>query len=457
MLDLDPADSGALAALEDVHVAAKDWMAVQDLLARRLDLARSTADKTAVLGRMAELAERERGAVDDAIAHWYAVLDLDNALQPAYEQLERLLAKSQRWHDLVEVLGRRADVYGTLGDDDAELRTLARAADIWEGPLDNPDEAGEILEKILRREPSSVAALTRLARIHERTGDRAKATEVLQRALALGPTGQDAADLFFRLGEIASGEGDLDTARAHYRQALQHDGGHAGAVAALEKVAREARDWTLVADMLERRAAAIAAGGGGDGIAVAIELATVHGRLGQPAAALPALERAAAAAPGDARVLAPLADLYVAAGQLDRAAPIVEKLADEARAGKRMKDVARYRQRQGTILEAKGDAAGAMAAYEDAFKIAPTDVPTMAGLGRLAMATRDWEKARRVYRALVLQNLDDNAGVTKAGVYLALGQIHAELGEGPKAKGMFQRGLELEPTNQQLKDALARL
>ena len=81
----------------------------------------------------------------------------------------------------------------------------------------------------------------------------------------------------------------------------------------------------------------------------------------------------------------------------------------------------------------------------------------MAGLGRLAMAQRDWEKARRVYRSLVLQNLDADAGVTKADVYYALGVIHVELGEGPKAKGMFQRGLEMDPADQRLKDALAKL
>jgi tetratricopeptide (TPR) repeat protein len=122
-----------------------------------------------------------------------------------------------------------------------------------------------------------------------------------------------------------------------------------------------------------------------------------------------------------------------------------------------MKDVARYRQRQGGILEARGDVAGAVAAYEEAFRVNPTDVPTMAGLGRLAMAQRDWEKARRVYRSLVLQNLDADAGVTKADVYYALGVIHVELGEGPKAKGMFQRGLEMAPADQRLKDALAKL
>ena len=72
-------------------------------------------------------------------------------------------------------------------------------------------------------------------------------------------------------------------------------------------------------------------------------------------------------------------------------------------------------------------------------------------------AAKDWDKAQRVYRSLVLQNIDTDAGITKAEVYLALGIIHAERGEAPKAKGMFQRGLEVEPEHEKLKSELAKL
>ena len=49
------------------------------------------------------------------------------------------------------------------------------------------------------------------------------------------------------------------------------------------------------------------------------------------------------------------------------------------------------------------------------------------------------------------------AGVTKGEVYWALGRIHIELGQSPKAKSMFQRGLEIEPGNQKLRNALTSL
>ncbi|MCE9575633.1 MAG: tetratricopeptide repeat protein [Deltaproteobacteria bacterium] len=453
--DLDPNDDAALAQLEAAHAAAADWLAVQDVLTRRLDLARSKSDKLAIIERMAAIAIDQRGSVDDAIGHWFAALEIDNAHLPAYAHLEQLLTRGQRWHDLVELLERLAELHGTLGNSELELGALARAADTWEGPLDNPDAAGEILEKILRREPGSVAALTRLARIYERSADWDRATKVLGQALALGPKGKDAADLFFRLGEVAHrASGDLDTAQAHWRQALTHDGAHAPSIAALEKVARDRGDHAGLADLLARRVANAAPA---DRQALELELAELYRKLGRAEAAIPLLERAAAATPTDVRVIGPLADLYFAAGRLEAAAPLYDRLAEDAKAARRMKDVAKFRQRQGGILEARGDAAGALAAYEEAFRVNATDLPTMAGLGRIYMAQKDWEKARRVYRSLVLQTIDADVGVTKADVYWALGVIHVELNEAPKAKGMFQRGLELEPHNEKLKAALAAL
>lgn len=188
-----------------------------------------------------------------------------------------------------------------------------------------------------------------------------------------------------------------------------------------------------------------------------VELADLERRANRVDLALAALANAAQDAPDDVRVLAPLADLYFASGRLDEAAPIYDRLATEAKAERRMKDVARFRQRQGAILEARGDRAGALVAYEEALRVNPTDVTTMTGLGRLYFDSADWEKARKIYQSLVLQNIDAEAGVTKGEVYWALGTIHLQLGQPPKAKSMFQRGLELEPQNPKLKDALSSL
>ncbi|HSD88791.1 MAG TPA: tetratricopeptide repeat protein, partial [Kofleriaceae bacterium] len=456
VVDLDPDDPNALSALEAAHARSGDWMAVGDIQMRRLDLAKTNQEKVLIYAEMARLAEQRRSSVDDAIAAWYSALEIDGSYMRAYDELERLLGHSTRYHDLVELLEKRAELHAAKNETAAELQAFARAADVWEGKLDNPDAAGEILEKILKREPGSVAALTRLSKIYERSGDWDKCKATLEQALKLNPQGRDAADLFFRLGEVARvGDSDADTAIQDYQQALRYDAGHVGAIAALEQLARDRKDNALLADMLARRVAGVT--NAADRLSLLVEIAELERKAGRNNAALDALSKAAKEAPDDVRVLGPLADLYFAAGRFDEAAPIYDRLANEAKQARRMKDVARFRQRQGGILEARGDKAGALAAYEEALRVNPTDVITMTGLGRMYFASGDWEKARKIYQSLVLQNIDAEAGVTKGEVYWALGKIHIELGQAPKAKSMFQRGLELEPANQKLREALSSM
>src|SRR5205823_13943332 len=113
----------------------------------------------------------------------------------------------------------------------------------------------------------------------------------------------------------------------------------------------------LLADMLQRRAASLSIPA--ERVALYVEIAELERKAGRNEAALAALAKAAEHAPTDVRVLGPLADLYFAAGRLDEAAPIYSRLAEEAKTARRMKDVARFRQRQGAILDARGDRGGA--------------------------------------------------------------------------------------------------
>ncbi|HTE55295.1 MAG TPA: tetratricopeptide repeat protein [Kofleriaceae bacterium] len=460
-LDLAPSDQEALAALEELHTRRGDAGAVQEVLNRRLEASTSDPERVDVLRRLARLAE-ERNQVDDAIHDLHRILDIDGASMSAFDELERLLGGARRWHDLVELHRRRAEVEERRGAVDEEVRALVKAADVWESKLENPEAAGEVLEIILQRRPDTVPALTRLARIYAGAGEWERSSEVLGKALALGPRGADAAELHVRLGDAARRKAEADgtdadeAAMTHYLEALRQEPGHPEAVAAAEAVARRREDWALVAELGGKRYQA--ASDPAERLALALELAGLwKDRLGQPAQAVPLLEEVVQARPDDPRALSPLADLYVAAGRGREAVPLYERLAAEAKKGRVMKDVARYRQRLGHLYQVSGDGERALAAYEEAFRIDPTSVETMIGLGRLHVDRREWDKARRVYRSLVLQNVDASVGMSKAEVYYWLGVVHVELGEKDKAKGMFQRALELEPQNPTVRQALASL
>jgi len=138
-----------------------------------------------------------------------------------------------------------------------------------------------------------------------------------------------------------------------------------------------------------------------------------------------------------------LADLHFSAGRLDEARALYDSLLKDALAQKkRGKEVAKLHLRVGEIAEKKGDLAAALAAFGESQRIDGGHAPTLVAVGRLQRQKGDWESARKAYRSLLLQNLDADAGITKAGVYLALSEIHEKLNEGPKAIGMYERGLE---------------
>jgi tetratricopeptide (TPR) repeat protein len=454
VLDLRPSDLAPLDALESLHRQREDFHAVQDILLRRVDLVDTDSEKIAAYLRLSQVAEMDREAPEEALDFLRSVVEIDRSHAQAKAQQERLLRSLERWHDLVEFYQRSAEHCADVGDVAGELQSLAQSADIWEGPIDNPDEAAAILEKILERDPNSVAAMTRLAKIYEAASDWERCEATLEKALALGPQGRDAADLYVRLGEVARNK-DSDEAKAqqYFGQALHADGYHLAALQHIEDASREKEDWILVADMVRRRYQICQ--DAKERLDLTVELADLYGtKLGQPEQVIPILEAARTEAPEDARILGPLADLYFHAGRHDEAAPMFEKLAEEAKSKRRMKDVASYKQRLGGILEAKGLAAEATTAYEEAFRVDPTNVRTMAGLGKLYMDAQNWDKARRVYRSMVLQNIDPSLGVSKADVYFHLGQIHAALEETPKAKDMFKRALSTDKNHAQARAAL---
>ena len=152
------------------------------------------------------------------------------------------------------------------------------------------------------------------------------------------------------------------------------------------------------------------------------------------------------------------ADALVSAGRIDDAARIMGELVAELTKARRGKDAARWHTRLGMLAEARGDLKGAADSFGAAYKLDPSHPATVAALGRLAFRGGDLENARKYYRSLLLQNFDEKtAGVSKAEVYLMLGRMHVLANEIPKARNMFERGLEVDPANVDLKAAIAGL
>jgi tetratricopeptide (TPR) repeat protein len=280
----------------------------------------------------------------------------------------------------------------------------------------------------------------------------------LERALALAKTGEEMAEIHGRIARMESDAHGPEAAEAHWRAALEASPRHLPAIEALEKLARARGAWADVADLLERRIGLLGPDDEEARQPLYVDLAQLFGqRLGQPGRALPYLEEARKRSPDEPAVLEPLAELYFAADRLDEALPLYQSLAERLQKARRMKEVARLRSRIGAIAEKRGDRAQAQKEYAEAHRIDPAHAPTMVALARLHMAAEEWEKARGILRKMLLQNIDPESGISKADVYQSLGTIHEQLNEAPKALGMYERGLEIEPGHAGLRAALERL
>ena len=462
LLDLQPDSMAALDSLIDLEVRRGDADALKEALERKLGALPAGVARIPTFRRLAELAAKrdESGAIDDALGYLYEILALEPVDLQAGTLQRALLTRAERWHDLVDVLGTEAARLERLGDTAGELATLVLAADIWEEQLDSAESATEILEKILKRDPANVRALLSLARIAESAGDSEKARTMLAGAEASATTPADIAELAYRRGRVDAEDGDRAAAAGHYRRALVAVPEHLPSLDALVEQLREAGDAAQLAPILEARIALP-----GATRAQQTELARLYiEKIGTPDRARPHLEALLASDPGKGaeqeqlKLRELLADLHFASGRVDEARTLYQALVESAnQARRRGKDVARLHGRLGQIAERKDDRAGALSAYVESQRLDASHAPTLVSLGRLHGASGDWESARKVYRSLLLQNLDADAGISKGGVYSALGEIHEKLNEGPKAIGMYERALELEPGNAVVRAALARL
>ena len=310
-----------------------------------------------------------------------------------------------------------------------------------------------------RSRPITSAALLSLARLHEGAERWDEAGEALERAAGRGDLGP-------------RGGGDPvpqrpDPARTQARRPKRSRPGCCGRWRATRPTGRRCRRWRR---WRARRAIRIGwcrswsccsrrSTDDAERKARIAEIASLYrGPLGRAADAIPYLEQLIELDPANITPREELSEALLGAGRIDEAAQLMLQIIEQLTKARRGKDVARYQQRLGVIAESRGDFVAAAESFNAAYKLDPSHAGTLAALGRLALRENDVERARKFYRSLLLQNFDEaSAGVSKAEVYLALGQIHVMAREIPKARNMFERGLENDPKNEQLRQALASL
>jgi tetratricopeptide (TPR) repeat protein len=481
ILDAEPTDALAAEALRRLYGQAGRDRDLARLLSRLVDVATTQEQRCALRLELARLQSDRFRSADDAIETLRAILDEEPTHAQAVLMLSELYEQTGRDAELADLLKAQLDASRERADVGAELALLVRLGEVQERRLDDVTAAQETYEQVLERDVAHRGALEAIARMSEKRSDWERAADALGKLVDLSSDATGVA-WALRLAEAREKMGDTAGAEDAMQRGLRLEPANAGLRAMLRGRWEKAEKWPELADLLVGDADLVAAANPdarviaeeapkgasmaphrspGPGaslppppvipgpVAEQVRLlraaAEIHlVKRKRPDDAIPVLERAAQLVPHDRELLLTLCDAYSAAQRGREAAEVLEKVIASF-GNRRSKELALYHHRLARALAQLGDKDVALAQLDMAFKIDPGSVGVLRDLGVLAYETNDLDRAQKTFRALLLQRLDPNAGISKGEVFYYLGEISARQGDKAKAVQMFERAIENDP------------
>lgn len=447
----EPQDSEAAAALRALYGAAERHQDLGTLLERLVDMAESPSARTALRLELARLNRDKFQALDTAIDHLRAILDEEPGQSEAVVALSELYEKTQRDEELAELLSTQINAARDRGDTSNELRFQVRLGEVYDSRLSDRTRAIDTYRGVLDRDANHQGALEALARLYKAQNDLTSAAEILSRLLDMA-SGAPAVALAIELGETEQKLGNADKAARAFERGLSHDEANADLRDRLRVLYQNEKSWEKLSALLARDAELSAKPE--EAVKILQKAARIQSKERQDhVAAAELLERASRLKADDREILLELCDEYSASGRGKAAAEVLQRIV-ESFGTKRTKELGEIHRRLAAAHLADGEVQKALEELDKAFRIEPGNINVLTLLGNVAMQVGDHKKAQQMYRALLLQKLDDaNGPIKKSMVFFRLGQIHEQLDEKPKAVQMYERAVQTDG----LEDAKARL
>jgi tetratricopeptide (TPR) repeat protein len=448
VLGLDDRNTEALAGLERLYTKLDRFAELNRVYEREAELAADPRERVRILGKSASIWEEKLNNNHLAIERNEAVLAIDGSNLSALKSLERLYRGEAHWEKLIEVLERHA----ALTQDRRERVALqVQVGDVWQKDLGRLDRAEEVYGQALQVDPDSREVISALARLHERSGNWNLALEMLQREARVAG---DAVEIQSRIGRIHEEMlGDREAAKAAYARALDADPGHLPSLRALRGIAEAERDRDAYLKLLlaESRYA--------EDEATKANLLEEAGRIHQeekddPDAAVRLYEEALKRVADHLPAARPLADLYVARANWQRAEAVLDVIVRRLAQDGDAKELCRQSYRLGYVAEKLGNREKALACYRRAYELDATYLPALEGLGHLLVQGGSWDEALRIFQAILIHHRDGLTDLEVVETYWQIGEIQGKLGQGERAAKSYEKALEIDAGHEPSRRAL---
>lgn len=485
ILEQERGDARAQERLRALYGELGKYNELARLLAMLIDLAESPDARSVLRVALARLSLEKFENPRDATDTLRAILDEDPDHEEAATLLGAIFEKGEQHAERAELQAGLVERARARGDHALELARMVELGEILELRVKDARRALETYDQILERDPQHGGALEAVARLAEERAAWDKAERALATLLA-GASGEAAVATALRLANARKELGDDEGVEDALKRALDADPTNGDVRERLGQLYERTKKWGDLANLLASNADVIAAAHGNGGVVLdaapvgrgsnppgvsvppppahvveQVKLlrraAEIHlGERRAPADAVPVLERVTELVPGDRELLLLLCDAYTASQRERDATAVLEKIIASF-GGKRTKELSVYHHRLGRALSTLGEKDVALTQFDLAFKIDPGSVEVLRDLGVLALETNDLERAQKTFRALLLQRLDAQSGISKGEVFCYLGEISMKQGDKAKAVQMLERAVENEPTLERAKAMLSEL
>lgn len=453
-LDLGVDDADNLDALGRLLGRLERWTELADLLDRRIPLAQSAAERAALQLRVGNLCREQLDDPERALAAYLAVLEDEPGHRDALGPAEALLVESGRHAELGE-LYRRALPTRSEREQAALLTRLVatqrEGIDAMSAPTYGPDprvDARRALVdtcwELLRLDPRRADTVEHLRALLAADDRWEELVAVYHAHLdALGDT-ERSVPVRRALATLHHAHLDDDAAAIEMLEAvLAIDPQDADAVSELVELCAATERWERCVDLLGREVH------WPDEASARVERWCRIGRIlldemDDPGAAARRFHEVLLYAPGHSAALDALVELHRRHGEWDLLANVLRARAEHATEAAEYGDALAELGR--VHAEQRDDREGALAFYEHAVEVDPTQDAAAFELAEAWWAERRWPQARRMY-ALVLDARRDAPTAERLALNVRVAACDEAVGDHDGAYTHYRAAFELDGTD----------
>jgi len=455
VLSIEPTHREALDNLEELYIQEAEWEEAAQILELQAERVDEDDERIELLGRIADIWERQLGAPERAAAFYEEILELDPSRLEASRSLEQIYrdqSDPEALQGLVELYLDRAEV---LDDRPFErMEALQSAARVFEEGLENPVNALVVLVSAFNTETYDDEQLNaEIARLARETGEWEETVEKYQGVIRELGDSPEAARLHEQVGRWYAEELDQpDDAIYHFRRALDIEPERDEILEALETLYRDLESWPELAQVLNERIERTADPDR------KVDLWRSLGELyelqmGEYDRAVEAYWNILEIDESDLLAIESLERIYESEGRWEDLISILERKAESTYDPD---DIVEIRTRIATIWEEQlGDRQRAIEAYEELLSVETDHLGALEALERLYHETEQWEELLEVYEEQLSLTHEPEEQVEIHGRRASVWE--EQLGDPERAVEAYDQILMIDPEHEGAMQNLERL